>query len=479
MVFQLEEVLAKPIDPKSLEIFLSFDFAKKTPENLAALVENNNRDELHLAVQYIKETYKETHPILFQKITSRKSRTMANYAIDIKIFLRGLQTSQCKICEAEYCHTTAENTHGNTTKCLICNRYSHGACYKEMLMTAGIYYVCTECVDWAKPNKSQSDTQPDSAAEDLNISQISRHASISSDKADDDNEASKLPTAPPQGDHPIPNDTPASAPPKTDLISDTSQLERDTEEATEKSKKQICPLYVQGTCPHGLRGVNCQYEHPKRCRRFSAYGTDPHRGCRRGRDCWFYHPKHCQNSVQMKLCLNTKCPLAHLAGTSKGKSRNDRYPTSNRNYNRDEGDRNYNGNGKYQNSNRNYNRDEGDQNYNRNERYPNSNRDKGYRNSNEAVFSYNNSNSQQTPPQPWGPSAQKEPQSDGKSDFLEKLTKDIETIMHAQQIQAQQIQSLLPPQQTQSQMQQPPQGMQQQQQQQQQPPNQYQAYVKR
>ena len=75
MVFNLEEVIVAPIDPKTLEILRLFDFSKNTTENIAALVEKFDREKLQEAVSYIKANYKDTHPIIIQKIAKRKSRT--------------------------------------------------------------------------------------------------------------------------------------------------------------------------------------------------------------------------------------------------------------------------------------------------------------------------------------------------------------------------------------------------------------------
>ena len=92
MVFSLEESLVQPVDPKSLEIFNAFDISKSNSENIAALKEDYGRIDLETAVAYIKDKYKETHPIIVQKIISRKSRTKEMFVIDIKIFLRGIES---------------------------------------------------------------------------------------------------------------------------------------------------------------------------------------------------------------------------------------------------------------------------------------------------------------------------------------------------------------------------------------------------
>ena len=322
MVFEIEKVLVTPIDPKVLEIFKSYDFSKSTPENIAALVDQNERTPLQDAVAYIKANYKETHPVIFQLINRRKSRNKDEMATDIKIFLRGLKTSVCSICDNEYCHTTEANTKDNTIKCLMCNIFSHAECFKEK-KEDGMYFVCVDCVHRVKNPKPEATANADLRKDELNLSRISRHASVSS-----------LPPRSPQG---------PTAPGRDQLVSDDAQLDRDTEEAREKSKSEICQLYMQAKCPHGIRGVNCAYTHPKRCPRYSGYGTDQYNGCRRGRKCYFWHPQLCLNSVNMKVCLNRKCTLTHILGTRRKKPYNDdfqnREPPASRSHSSNSGQR--------------------------------------------------------------------------------------------------------------------------------------------
>ena len=368
MVFNLEEVIVAPIDPKTLEILRLFDFSKNTTENIAALVEKFDREKLQEAVSYIKANYKDTHPIIIQKITKRKSRTKEGYATDIKIFIRGLQTSICQLCDSEYCHTAAENTKDNNINCLICNRYSHASCSKEMVISEGLYFVCTDCAESMKNRKTQTENNADTTQE-FNISKISRHSSVSSEHYTHSND----------DHHP-------SAPPPEHLVPDPSQMDKDIEEAREKSKGEICPLYMEAKCPHGLRGVNCEFEHPKRCNNYCRFGTDKYRGCRRGRKCWFYHPTLCQNSLKIKVCLNLKCTLTHLVGTRRKNPRNDEFQMQNK-------------------------------------EQP----ETSYR---------NNNSSNRSTPQPWSTQCHnEEPETDQKKDFLsflEKLKSDLQTTMQTE-----------------------------------------------
>lgn len=298
MVFSLEESLVQPVDPKSLEIFKSFDISKSNSENIAALKEEYGRIDLEAAVAYIKDTYKETHPIIVQKIISRKSRTKEMFVIDIKIFLRGIETTKCAKCDEDYCHTKVDNTTDNNINCLVCKRFCHYECHKELTLDPGIFFVCTQCLNKLNLNRQQEKNE---AQDDvMNTSHISTHSFEDIRSHPVDEATGGAPNTQQQQDKPAEK---------------KNTLNSDTEEARDVSETRICQLYMQYKCPHGLKGENCEFEHPKRCRKYCSHGTDRYNGCRRGRNCWFYHPKLCQNSVRVKLCLNHQCSLTHLAGT--------------------------------------------------------------------------------------------------------------------------------------------------------------------
>ena len=88
----------------------------------------------------------------------------------------------------------------------------------------------------------------------------------------------------------------------------------------------ICELFRQGKCPHGVSGKtaakgvpSCVKSHPKRCYKFIKYGKKNRYGCRRGNKCKFFHPQHCPSSLSEKSCYSQECTLVHLAGTKRHK----------------------------------------------------------------------------------------------------------------------------------------------------------------
>ena len=93
----------------------------------------------------------------------------------------------------------------------------------------------------------------------------------------------------------------------------------------------ICVDYTMEKIPHGISGrtlhqgkTTCSKLHPKRCKKFTRFGTDSNGGCTLGSECQLYHPKHCKNSVQHKQCFKKQCTLVHLVGTKRVKPSKDK-----------------------------------------------------------------------------------------------------------------------------------------------------------
>ena len=241
----LEGALVEPVDEKNKEIFLFYDFLKPTNENIQALTENFDRNELMSAVNYIKETYNDSHQLLVQRIG--KTRTKPAYAANIKSFLNGILPLKCEVCNDTYCHTTTENAQDNEVTCLICKRFSHKECHVDKPeCTPGTYYVCSICVDSIENRKQAAahNNKEESVIEEVNLTQ-GRGMSVST--LEEDEEA-------------IPN---GQGSPKSNAAEKPN--EDGVDNAYKESENQICPLYLEGRCPHGMRGRNCSYEHPKRC----------------------------------------------------------------------------------------------------------------------------------------------------------------------------------------------------------------------
>lgn len=285
----IEKQLVNPIEDKTKEVFMSYDFRKLSVDNVAALESNFTREELSNAVQYINAKYAETNPIIIQRIKKNDQRNKKAYASSIKIFLNGILPFECIVCNNEYCHTEATNTADNKVCCTICNRFSHKQCLAEGDLKPGTFHLCSLCISDLDQRKSNPNKEAsDSGKDQLDISRISRLSSLGEEDSGITSEEENK-----------------------------SKDEQAVETAKRDSEAGICALYAEGKCPHGLRGRDCEFEHPKKCRYYCAYGNEFPQGCRRGRKCWFFHPKLCQNSLKMQACLNKKCTLVHLKDTAR------------------------------------------------------------------------------------------------------------------------------------------------------------------
>ena len=111
----------------------------------------------------------------------------------------------------------------------------------------------------------------------------------------------------------------------TELSSESSSADEKSKKSNQspraKKKKTLCPMLVDGNCPHGAAGKECEFQHKRKCYRYVDFGTrDMHRGgCRFGNDCRYLHPTLCRNSVELKTCLNDNCQYAHLKFTKRNK----------------------------------------------------------------------------------------------------------------------------------------------------------------
>ena len=89
--------------------------------------------------------------------------------------------------------------------------------------------------------------------------------------------------------------------------------------------KNLCRYFKKGTCVHGLKGnkvvnsIKCGYLHPKRCFKYLNFKDDKKKGCVKGGNCQYYHPPICPNSLQNKVCEDTKCKMPHLKSFRRAK----------------------------------------------------------------------------------------------------------------------------------------------------------------
>ena len=70
----IKNALVKPVEPKIEEVILSYNFQKSSTDNVAALTDVYNKEELRSTVAYILVNYKDTHPIIIQKLKANANK---------------------------------------------------------------------------------------------------------------------------------------------------------------------------------------------------------------------------------------------------------------------------------------------------------------------------------------------------------------------------------------------------------------------
>ena len=76
----------------------------------------------------------------------------------------------------------------------------------------------------------------------------------------------------------------------------------------------VCRHYLRKNCRHGIRGVDCLFQHPKICFKWQRNGSG-RGGCNK-ENCSFLHPKLCQQSLGSRTCNRRVCKYYHLKGTT-------------------------------------------------------------------------------------------------------------------------------------------------------------------
>ena len=79
----------------------------------------------------------------------------------------------------------------------------------------------------------------------------------------------------------------------------------------------ICRFFKKGSCKHGVKGLNCKFQHPAICEKFTQHGTRKPRGCNLGRNCKNFHPQVCINSLRSGKCYDSTCKFNHISGTKR------------------------------------------------------------------------------------------------------------------------------------------------------------------
>ena len=83
-----------------------------------------------------------------------------------------------------------------------------------------------------------------------------------------------------------------------------------------RERTDLCTLFLQGNCPHGISGKNCPNFHPHICNRYRKNGCHPRYGCQLENACKHFHPIICPNSLRSHTCYTLECKFRwHLPRT--------------------------------------------------------------------------------------------------------------------------------------------------------------------
>ena len=99
---------------------------------------------------------------------------------------------------------------------------------------------------------------------------------------------------------------------------------KDSKKVTKSNDKgkTLCKFYKNGRCK---KDHNCNFLHPKICRKFNQFGNkqDNAKGC--DEKCGFFHPNACRSSLKYRNCSYKECRFYHLSGTKFIQKSNDNY----------------------------------------------------------------------------------------------------------------------------------------------------------
>ena len=248
--------------------------------------------------------------------------------------IQNLLPDTCQICNEEYVSRLDDMPF---LACEICGQEVHKQCYRKLLNISqdlenvmfntfnlpGIHYLCKSCEESTIPaddSEALSCTQQLRASQDsfcktTNNSSESEPVTTESNQLEVDQPADiKQPSADSVLYRPVGD---VSHQQLTQENDDLCSLTRANTPVVTKAKPKICVHYRKNQCRHGMKGKDCAFLHPDRCKKLLQHGTRQPNGCNLGRKCTSYHPKMCPSSVTKKVCYDDKCQFTHVKGTKR------------------------------------------------------------------------------------------------------------------------------------------------------------------
>lgn len=278
----------------AFQLITRVDNTQDRDENLALLLSSSiKKDPLKAVVSYLKETFTEKFPAAIAGLDPKiKNITKADLFNQILDFVSKSLPSHCLKCETEYIPYSQDNSTDDDIKCFGCKLPAHRECYTTTDVNFHLVFLCQLCLKSEKKEPTIEEEKPTESEDDESDNEKTSVEEVS-DSTDTENEREVWKIK------------------KKKSRKSKVQLEKP------KKKDQVCPLLIEGICPHGISGKQCEYKHKSICYKYCAFGTkEMHKGgCRFGENCRYLHPTLCQNSVVTGLCLNEGCKNAHLRDT--------------------------------------------------------------------------------------------------------------------------------------------------------------------
>ena len=296
------------------------DPAKDHHSNISSIKGKLTKPELQVAVAYLKENFTEkytTQMNVFQIVKNITKEILLTQAVD---FVEKTLPPLCLKCEDIYTPVSQDDSAEDDVLCIQCKVTSHRVCYKknDINIDQGIFFLCQSfLVNIGKTEEKNEEKKEDK----VTVEKVDEGDPTDEEEKDGDGWTKKAKK------HRKKRPTSSSDDSSDESSADESHKERNKMRRSPqvKKKKTLCPMLVDGNCPHGAAGRDCEFEHKRKCYKFNNFGTiEMHRGCCRfGNECKYLHPTLCKNAVELKTCLNESCQYAHLKYTKRNKPRDD------------------------------------------------------------------------------------------------------------------------------------------------------------
>ena len=302
------------------------DPAKDLASNISAIYDNTTMVELKGVVAYLKQNFGDKYANQVKVFQTVKNMTKTIVIKQIIKFVALTLPFYCVKCENEYTPMSQDDSAMDDVTCVKCKVPAHRTCYKkeEINNDHQIFFMCQNCfVSLKKTEKEEEEKRQ----EEEKILEEKEDTS-DDDESDEAEKAMRKIEKWEKKMKKIRKKKRSSIIPSSSSEFESSD-DRPIRRQKNKDKKKtdtLCPMLIDGNCPHGVSGKECEYLHKRKCYRFTDYGTrDMNRGgCRFGSECRYMHPTLCRNSVELKTCLNNSCQYAHLKFTKRSQQNEDR-----------------------------------------------------------------------------------------------------------------------------------------------------------